>query len=337
MIELFSGNLTIIALVVLVMLSAGGVAYALLYTRISGGAADARRREIIEERSVPAAVKAKTAADPAKRRKSVQDTLREMEEKERAKAKRRSSPPLAARLVQAGLSWTRNQYYLFSLVIGLVSAVLPFLLGLPLWAAAAFGVAGAFGLPSWIVNFLRKRRFKKFTKEFPNAVDVVVRGIKAGLPLNDCLRIIANEAAEPVRTEFRAIHESQTMGLSVTDAVARMTERVPVSEANFFAIVIAIQARAGGNLGEALGNLSKVLRERHKMTGKIKAMSMEAKASAWIIGALPVIVMALVYVSSPDYIMLLFREQMGNVILGAAAIWAFCGVMVMRKMINFDF
>jgi tight adherence protein B len=337
MIDLFGGNTTVIALVVLVMLSAGGLAYALLYGRISGDAAAARRREIIEDRTTPAAVKAKTAADPARRRKSVQDTLREMEEKERAKAKRRTSPPLNMRLTQAGLSWTRNTFFLISLAIGLFGTVVPYFLGLPIWAAAAFGLAGAFGLPMWIVNFLRKRRLKKFTKEFPNAVDVVVRGVKAGLPLNDCLRIIANEAAEPVRTEFRNIHESQTMGLTVSEAVARMTERVPVPEANFFAIVIAIQQRAGGNLGEALGNLSKVLRERAKMTGKIKAMSMEAKASAWIIGALPVIVMALVYVSSPDYIMLLFNDQLGNVILGAAAIWAFCGVMVMRKMINFDF
>jgi tight adherence protein B len=167
-------------------------------------------------------------------------------------------------------------------------------------------------------------------------MDVIVRGVKAGLPLNDCLRIIAAEAAEPVRSEFKHIVESQALGVTIADACARLPERVPVPEASFFAIVIAIQQKAGGNLSEALGNLSRVLRERKKMFGKIKAMSMEAKASAWIIGALPVIVMGLVYMSSPKYIMLLFIDPTGHLILAASAIWMAIGIFVMRRMINFD-
>jgi tight adherence protein B len=209
--------------------------------------------------------------------------------------------------------------------------------GAPVYAAAAFGVAGLLGLPRWIVNYLRKRRMNMFLEEFANASDVIVRGVKAGLPLNDCIKVIANEAAEPVRSEFRVISETQALGLSLADAVAKLPERVPVPEANFFAIVVTIQQRAGGNLSEALGNLSRVLRDRRKMKGKIGAMSMEAKASAAIIGSLPIVVMILVYITSPAYIMLLFTEQLGNVILGCAAIWMTIGILVMRKMINFDF
>ena len=167
-------------------------------------------------------------------------------------------------------------------------------------------------------------------------MDIIVRGIKAGLPLGDCIRIIANEGAEPVRTEFRGIVEAQSLGLTLGEAVERMVERVPVTEANFFSIVINIQAKSGGNLSEALGNLSRVLRERKKMRGKVSAMSMEAKASASIIGALPFIVGLLVYLSTPAYMMLLFTSSTGKLVIGASLFWMFIGLMSMRKMIQFD-
>jgi tight adherence protein B len=180
------------------------------------------------------------------------------------------------------------------------------------------------------------RRLKKFGNEFPNAIDVIVRGIRAGLPLNDCLRIIATEAAEPVRTEFRLIVEGQALGLTLTDAATRLYERMPCAESNFFGIVLAIQQKTGGNLSETLGNLSKVIRERRKMRDKIEAVSMEAKASAWIIGSLPVVVTLLVYLTTPKYIELLWLTQAGQFALAASAVWMTIGVLVMRKMINFD-
>jgi tight adherence protein B len=161
--------------------------------------------------------------------------------------------------------------------------------------------------------------------------------VKSGLPLNDCIRVIANEAAEPVKSEFRTIIEAQSLGITLADAINKLHDRVPVPEASFFGIVVAIQQRAGGNLSEALGNLSRVLRERKKMKGKIGAMAMEAKASAWIIGSLPIVVMVLVFLTSPNYIMLLFTEPLGRVILGVSAVWMLTGVFVMRRMINFDF
>lgn len=330
-----SPGLMLIALIGLAMLSAGGVAYALLYSRVRGDTERDKRLERIRERSAGTPADTRLT-DSARRRKSIQEGLDELEAKQKAKAKS-ARPPLKTRIEQAGLSWSKRTFYLISLGIGLFLFLVPLIFGFPIWADAIFGVFGFLALPRWIVNFLRKRRLRKFVSEFPNAVDVVVRGIKSGLPLNDCMRIIATEAAEPVRGEFKIVNEEQTLGLSLTDAIARLPDRIPIPEASFFAIVIAIQAKAGGNLSEALGNLSRVLRERKKMKDKILAMSSEARASALIIGALPLVVMVLVYISSPGYIMLLFRDPIGNVIMALAAIWAGIGILVMRKMINFDY
>jgi tight adherence protein B len=332
---MFGPGFMLLALIGLVTLSAGGVAYALLFNRVSGDRAREQRIEQIRDRSGRAAV-ADARVDGARRRKSIQEGLEELEAKQKAKAKS-ARPPLKTRMEQAGLSWSKRTFYVISVGIGFAVFVLTWLLGLPLWADVIFGVFGLLTLPRWIVNFLRRRRLKKFVREFPNAVDVVVRGIKAGLPLNDCMKIIASETSEPVRGEFKVVIEEQALGLSLTDAIARLPDRIPVPEISFFAIVIAIQSKAGGNLSEALGNLSRVLRERKKMKDKIIAMSAEARASALIIGILPLVVMILVYLSSPGYIMLLFRDPVGNVILAIAAIWAGIGVMVMRKMINFDY
>ncbi|MGH6677102.1 MAG: type II secretion system F family protein, partial [Xanthobacteraceae bacterium] len=134
-----------------------------------------------------------------------------------------------------------------------------------------------------------------------------------------------------------SIIETQTIGIPLGDACLKLYERIPVPEANFFGIVVAVQQRAGGNLSEALGNLSRVLRDRKKMKGKIKAMSQEAKASAAIIGSLPIVVLGLVYFTSPTYIELLWTAQLGRLMLAGSAFWMFTGIMVMRKMINFDF
>ena len=203
--------------------------------------------------------------------------------------------------------------------------------------AGLFGVMTALGLPNLVLSQLRKRRINKFVDLFPNALDIIVRGVKAGLPLGDTLRIVANEAAEPVRSEFRKLVESQALGLPLPEATEKLAERVPVSETNFFSIVIGIQSKAGGNLSEAIGNLSRTLRERKKMRGKIKAMAMEAKASAAIIGAVPFVVTLMLYLSSPKYISLLWMTQHGRIVAAIACFWMSIGIVMMRKMINFDF
>ena len=325
----------VIGVAVLAALSAAGLAYALLLGRIESEKSRQRRLDGVQHNSPADRVAARV--DPARRRKSLQDTLNELEAERKAGAKKKKTITMARRIEQAGMSWSSRVFYLVSLVIGVLAVAICLALGFPIYAAAAIGIAGTFGLPRWLINRRRKKRFTKFQREFANAIDVIVRGVKAGLPLNDCIAIAADETDQPVKTEFRRIVESQRMGVSVADAVSRMPEHIPIAEVNFFAIAVGIQQVSGGNLSEALSNLSGVLRERQRMKGKISAMSMEAKASASIIAALPFIVMVLVYITSPDYIMLMFTDQLGHVMLGAGAIWMVLGVLTMRKMINFDF
>jgi tight adherence protein B len=203
--------------------------------------------------------------------------------------------------------------------------------------AVGFGIAGGLFLPHWYVNFKRRRHFKKFTANLADAVDVVVRGVKVGLPLTECFKIVAREARSPVKEQFQLIVEDQLVGLPLADATERLPERIPIVEARFFSIVISIQSRSGGSLAETLGNLSKVLRDRQKMFDKIKALSSESKASAYIISALPLVVVGALAVVSPDYISLLFTDQTGHVVLVVCALLMIAGTLVMRKMINFDF
>jgi tight adherence protein B len=267
------------------------------------------------------------------RREQVEESLKELELRQ-SQAKR---PPLSTRIHQAGLAWSKRQFILISAALGLAAFVAAFIANAGPLVALSLAFAAGLGAPRWLLAFLKKRRQARFLHAFPDAVDVIVRGIKAGLPLLECIRIVTNDAPEPVKSEFRAIVETQTIGMPLGEACAKLHERMAVPEANFFGIVIAIQQKSGGNLSEALGNLSRVLRDRKKMKAKIQAMSMEAKASAAIIGALPVIVMLLVYITSPDYISLLWTHPMGRVMLVCSAFWMSMGVLVMKKMINFDF
>src|SRR6202008_2381039 len=156
-----------------------------------------------------------------------------------------------------------------------------------------------FGLPRWGLGFMKKRREKKFLAALPDAVDVIVRGIKAGLPLFESIKVVAADAPEPLKGEFIAIIETQAIGMPLGEACARLYDRMPLPEANFFGIVVSIQQKSGGNLSEAPGNLSKGLRDRKKMAEKIQAMSMEAKSSAAIIGSLPPCVMFFVWLTTP--------------------------------------
>ncbi len=314
---------------VMVTLAVGGVFYALAYPLLSGNAKADKRLSALRARS-PQQIADRTN-DVAKRRRQVADSLKEIDA--RAKSKKLT---LETKLMQAGLRWSKQKFFVISAIIGVVVALIGFVATGNLLMTIGLGIVGAAGFPAWLIKYLRNRRVKNFLKEFPAAVDIIVRGIKAGIPIADCLRNIANEAAEPVRTEFRAIVEAQMIGLSIPEAVERIVERVPTPEASFFAIVINIQAKAGGNLAEALSNLSNVLRDRKKMKGKIKAMSSEAKASAGIIGALPPLVTLFVYLTSPGYISLLFTTSTGHITLAICGLWMAMGIFIMKKMINFD-
>jgi tight adherence protein B len=314
----------------LVASSAAGIVWAIL-PYLTGEIRGERRTQGIAARD-NRIVSAKPR-DATVRRSQVAESMKELEERQ----KKRKNPSLNERIAQAGLSMTKSQFFMFSATSAIIFGLLVLALTRSPFYAFAAAFAGGFGIPRWYLGYKRKKRQQKFLDEFPNAIDVIVRGVKAGLPLADSMRIVSTEAQEPVRSEFKEIIEIQTVGVPVAEACEKLYERVGVTEANFFSIVIAIQQKTGGSLADTLGNLSRVLRDRKKMRAKIQAVSMEAKASASIIGSLPIIVMGLVYMTSPDYIELLWTEPLGQILLACSAFWMFCGVMVMRKMINFDF
>jgi tight adherence protein B len=318
------------ALFFLVTVAIGGVAWVFVYPFLSGER-KAEQRKASFARAEPMARPTRAAQKP--RRGQIEDTLKQLEERQ----KKAKHPPLSVRISQAGLNWSKRRFILTGAALGVIAFLLVVLMGGGLVPALGFAFAAGCGIPLWLLKFLKKRREARFLDGLPDAVDVIVRGIKAGLPLIDSLKLIAAESPEPIRSEFRAIIDTQTIGIPLGDACMKLYERIPVPEANFFGIVVSIQQRSGGNLSEALGNLSRVLRDRKKMKAKIKAMSQEAKASASIIGALPIIVMALVYFTSPSYIKLLWTDPTGRLMLAGSLLWMTTGIMVMKKMINFDF
>jgi tight adherence protein B len=321
-----------LALFFLGTLAAGGVLWVFVYPLLSGERrADQRKASIARPQAAGAAPVAR--GTPKVRREQVEETLKEIE----VRRKNAKSPPLSVRISQAGLSWSKRQFILISAGLAAAAALAGFVMGASLMVMVSMAFAAGLGFPRWLLSFLKKRRERRFIDGFADAVDVIVRGVKAGLPLGDCLKVIATDAQEPVKSEFRAIVETQTIGMPLGDACTRLYESMPLAESNFFGIVVSIQQKAGGNLSEALGNLSRVLRDRKKMQAKIRAMSMEAKASATIIGSLPIAVMILVYITSPQYIELLWTTQLGRLMLVGCAAWMSIGVFVMKKMINFDF
>jgi tight adherence protein B len=315
---------------VLASVAAGGLAYVFIYPLLSGEKRAEKRQKALVGAGPERRVDRIAAVN---RRDQVAQSLKDLESRQKAQNK----VTIELRITQAGLSWTKKRFLIVSAGLGLFLAlVLLAVSGSPFVAAGGLFVGGL-GLPRWLLGYLKARRIKRFLNELPNAIDVIVRGVKAGLPLGDCLRMISTEGQEPLKSEFRAIIDAQSMGITIGEAVAKLFERVPVAESNFFGIVIAIQQKAGGNLSEALGNLSRVLRDRRKMAGKIKAMSMEAKASAGIIACLPFTVGILTYLSSPSYIELLWTTQTGKIALVVSGMWMMTGVFVMKKMITFDF
>lgn len=323
-------NMQALALAFLAATTVGGLAWVFIYPLLSGERQAEGRRAAVAK-SEPVARQADKSQRT--RREQVEGSLKELD----ARRQKEKKLPLGTRLTQAGLNWTPQKFMIVSGMLGAVAFVVAMFGGGGLLAALGLAFAAGFGLPRWGLGYLKTRREKAFLRALPDAVDVIVRGIKAGLPLFESIKVVAADAPEPLKGEFFAIIETQAIGMPLGDACARLFERMPVPEANFFGIVIAIQQKSGGNLSEALGNLSKVLRDRKKMAEKIQAMSMEAKASAGIIGSLPPIVMLLVYLSTPEYISLLWIHPTGQLMLVGCVLWMFIGIFVMKRMINFDF
>lgn len=326
-----------IKLLTIIMITLGVIAT--VYTLISSLLPDeedaSKRLAGVTENKARKTARITQAEQVATRRRAVADTLKDLDDKARANQK----ISMRLRLERAGLGISVKAFWIASGVLGVVLMIVTKIMApsVSVVAYAAVLFIGVFGLPRWIVGKMTKMRQAKFLNEFANAIDVIVRGVKSGLPLNECLQIIARESPSPVREEFRELVEQQRVGIPISDAFDRMMGRLPLAEVKFFAIVIGIQQQAGGNLSEALGNLSSVLRDRKQMSAKIQALSAEAKASAYVLGSLPFIVTTLIYLSSPQYIALLFSTKSGNFFVMCGLFWMFCGIMVMKKMINFKY
>jgi tight adherence protein B len=326
----------------MVLVGVGALAIAMLFYVIvapylSGERRAEKRLEGIADAKSRSSGRAErvTKEENNNRRAKVAETIKELEDRE----KQRDRVTMRMRLDRAGLAMDARAFWVASLACGGIVGGLAFVAAPtlnPIFYGAAF-IIGTLGVPRWVVNRMIKTRQKKFLDEFANAIDVIVRGVKSGLPLNECLGIIARESPEPIRSEISLVVEQQRVGVPLTECFERLMARVPLPEVRFFAIVIGIQQQAGGNLSEALGNLSGVLRDRKRMLAKVKALSAEAKASAGVLGSLPIVVMVLVYLTSPDYISLLWQKTFGQFLLAVGAALMTCGVVVMRKMINFKF
>lgn len=316
---------------ILAFITIGGLGWAFVGGDDSSSQA-LKRAETITGRKAAATAKTAAANTPEARRKQIMTQLQEAERRER---KARMS--MSAKLGHAGLSMKVQTFYVICGVLGVLALMFSLLFGMNIFVALGVGLIFGVGLPRWIIGFLAKKRLAKFSLEFPNAVDVIVRGIKSGLPVHECFKIIARESPAPLGPEFQRLVEGLGVGMTLEQSLERMYARIPTPELRFFTIVIAIQQKTGGNLAEALGNLSSVLRARRMMGEKIKALSSEAIASAGIIGSLPPTVMLLVSITTPSYMGLLFTDPRGNFVLLIAVMLMSLGIFVMKRMISFKF
>jgi tight adherence protein B len=313
---------------VLVFISLMGFAYAFILPLLSGELKSEKRLEVYGKTSRTFALE----QDVRLRKGKVNEVLNDLEQAEDYRKK----PPLKVRLSQAGLALSPTQFTIYSAAFGFFGFFISYVFfRANLFVGLGLAFFLGFGVPRYILNFLKNKRLKNFTQELPNAIDILVRGVKAGLTLNESLSIVSREAKEPVASEFRLILELQQLGLPLSEAVQKLPERMPIAESNFFAIVVAIQSRSGGSLSEVLGNLSTVLRDRKKMRNRITALSQEAKTSAWIIGSLPILLGAFLAYASPQHMDLLFRTKTGYFMLICCALSMMLGAFVMHKMINF--
>lgn len=271
------------------------------------------------------------------RRRRVQEKLKALEQEQRGKAGAFSRAGIQTLLQRAGFgNASVRQFVIFSIVCGLVVMLVFGLLGTPWYALIFIGFSATLGLPRWLLAMRVRRRQRRFLAQFSDALDVMVRGVRAGLPLIDCLNIVAREGQEPAKSEFDTLARSLGVGITLPQALQQMYTRLPLAEVNFFAVVLSIQQQSGGNLSEAVSNLSTVLRDRRRMRQRVTALSQEANYSALIIGALPFLIMLIIYFISPDYMAPLFTTAYGNIALLIGLGWMGLGAVIMRSMIRFD-
>ncbi len=276
--------------------------------------------------------------DPASVKTSARNRRRMLEERLRSLDAKRSGQgskkkPLSEMLDHAGLDWSPRQFLMISAMLGLVGIIGFMLLGFSMLAATTLGFGAGAALPRLWLQRRRSRRQALFADQFADALDVMARGLKAGLPVNETLKMIAEESPDPVAEEFTKVMRTQGVGLTLEQALSRLQERMPITEVTFFTTALEIQRQTGGNLSDTLGNLSAVLRGRKQLKGKVGALSAEGRISAMIIGALPFLVLGGTAAMSPDYVAPLFTTLPGQIMLAGGGLWMGIGIALMLKMI----
>ena len=332
------GDIWQMAFLFMIAVAVGGMVLAVFLPFIETERSDARLKNIVDGRTQSQA-RSGTASgrlmDGAKesRRKQVQNSIRQADAREKQQQKR-----LTLRMIisQSGLQLSLPAFWGMSAAVGVLLMSISLFFGLPWYVAFLSGFVGFLGVPRWYLGYLRKRRQEKFLSELPDALDIMVRGLKSGLPLSDAFKVIATESSPPIGPEFWEVVEGQRIGITIEQGLVRMYERIPLQEVSFLAIVLSIQSKTGGNLTEALGNLSKVLRDRRKMKGKIRSVSQEAKSSAAILGILPVAVAGLIHWMNPEYLTPMWTTFPGKALLALCGVLMLTGFLMMRKMINFE-
>lgn len=327
-----------IAFIAVAAAAVGLTGFAFLASSLGGSRSEAKVREMASHRrgGVPktqSVLSRLTGGQSDSRRRQVQESLRQVAERERS---RRKGVGLRILIQRAGFGFSVQRYWIIAVGTGLALGLLASFLGGSWIVSGLAGIAGFFGIPRWTLTYLAKRRQKKFLEQLADAVDIVVRGLKAGLPLSEAMRLIGSESPPPLGPEFMEVVEGQRVGITIDQGIERMFERMPLPEVSFLGIAISIQSKSGGNLAEALSNLSKVLRERKKLKAKVRTMSSEAKWSAIIIGCVPVAIIGILFVVSPGYMMPLFTSTMGHFVLIGCGLLMLAGSLIMYKMINFD-
>lgn len=243
---------------------------------------------------------------------------------------------LQKRLNMTGKKWSLSQYGLWTLGLIVVPGGLLYLKGAPIWLALFLGLFLGVGLPHKVVSFFIARRIGKFTAKFPDAIELLVRGLRSGLPITETMGVVAHEVPGPVGEEFRSVTDKMKIGRTLDAALQETADRLGTPEFQFFTITIAIQRETGGNLAETLANLADVLRKRSQMKLKIKAMSSESKASALIVGSLPFIVFGLVWFINNKYMLNFFQDERLMIAGGGGLVWMALGAFIMAKMVNFE-
>lgn len=318
----------IILLVVLMGLVIGGMAVAIIL--LNKNERKKRALQIIIGRSGTESA-GYQGDNPHKRRANMAKRLHKDKE-----GSARKISPLAGMLMQAGWGYISvGKFWLISLGVGCVLMVITKITGQAMPVVMMAGVVGIFGLPRFVLRFKMNRRQKKFLEEFPDALESMVRLLKAGMPVGEAIAMVSREYTGPVGEEMSKVYDEQKIGISMAEACLHAAERMPITEMQMFATGIAIQQQTGSSLSEILTNLAKVIRARFRLKRKVQALSAEAKASAIIIGSLPILVAVGMSFINPDYMYPLYNTLKGKFLLYGAIGWMGCGILIMKQMINF--